>query len=178
MARPVGGPMGGTYGGKGAYLQLYRPPAGKAARGRDETSPRCAELKRKLADAVETAYEEGMRHFICGMARGCDFYFAEAVLDLRRRRPGVTLEAAVPCLSQSEGWSRADRERWRDLLARCDYETLIQEAYTPGCMARRNRYMVDHSALMIAVYDGTAGGTRRTLEYALRQKVPFVDIQP
>ena len=45
-------------------------------------------------------------------------------------------------------------------------------------MQRRNRYMVDHSALMIAVYDGTAGGTRRTLEYALRQKVPFVDIQP
>ncbi len=178
MARPVGGPMEGRMEGKARTCSFTGHRPEKLPWGRDETSPRCAELKRKLADAVETAYEEGMRHFICGMARGCDFYFAEAVLDLRRRRPGVTLEAAVPCLSQSEGWSRADRERWRDLLARCDYETLIQEAYTPGCMQRRNRYMVDHSALMIAVYDGTAGGTRRTLEYALRQKVPFVDIQP
>ena len=56
--------------------------------GWDEEDPRCRRLKEKLRDAVETAYEEGMRHFICGMARGCDFYFAEAVLDLRRPPPG------------------------------------------------------------------------------------------
>lgn len=51
--------------------------------GSDETDPRCAALKEKLRDAVEAAYGEGMRHFICGMARGCDLYFAEAVLALR-----------------------------------------------------------------------------------------------
>ena len=38
--------------------------------------------------------------------------------------------------------------------------------------------MVDHSSLVIAVYDGTDGGTRRTLEYAIAKKVPFVDIHP
>ena len=47
-----------------------------------------------------------------------------------------------------------------------------------GCMQRRNRYMVYHSALIIAVYDGLPGGTRQTLEYAIRQKVDFVDIHP
>ena len=41
--------------------------------GSDETDPRCTALKRKLYDALEAAYDEGMRHFICGMARGCDF---------------------------------------------------------------------------------------------------------
>ena len=30
---------------------------------------------------------------MCGMARGADFYFCEAVLALRENRPGVTLEA-------------------------------------------------------------------------------------
>lgn len=146
--------------------------------GRDEEDVRCLALKAKLRDAVETAYDEGMRHFICGMARGCDFYFAEAVLDLRAHRPGVTLEAAVPCPSQPDSWPPEDRLRWRRLLALSDMETLVQDHYTPGCMLRRNRYMVDHSALVIAVYDGTNGGTRRTLEYALRRKVPFVDIAP
>ena len=48
----------------------------------------------------------------------------------------------------------------------------------PVIMQRRNRYMVDHSALIIAVYDGMPGGTRQTLEYAIRQKVDFVDIHP
>ncbi|MBD5155918.1 MAG: DUF1273 domain-containing protein [Oscillibacter sp.] len=146
--------------------------------GDDETDPRCAALKRKLYDAIESAYDEGMRHFICGMARGCDFYFAEAVIELRRQKGDVSLEAAVPCPTQANSWSETDRARWSSLLAQSDLETLVQDHYTNGCMLRRNRYMVDHSALVIAVYDGTPGGTRRTLEYALRQKVPFVDIPP
>lgn len=146
--------------------------------GMDETDPRCTALKKRLGDVVDSAYESGMRHFICGMARGSDFYFAETVLELRKRHPEVTLEAAIPCASQSSGWRREEQDRWRALVALCDLETLIQEHYDAGCMLRRNRYMVDHSSLVIAVYDGTNGGTRRTLEYAIRQKVPFVDISP
>ena len=54
----------------------------------DEGDPRCLELKARLAGAVEAAYEKGMRHFLCGMARGADFYCCEAALALRERRPG------------------------------------------------------------------------------------------
>ena len=55
---------------------------------------------------------------------------------------------------------------------------MVQDHYSPGCMQRRNRYMVDHSALLIAVYNGQAGGTRQTLEYAIARGVPFLDIRP
>lgn len=146
--------------------------------GKDEADPRCLALKERLREAVVSAYEDGMRHFICGMARGCDLYFAEIVLELRRDRPDVTLEAAVPWPGQSDGWDQVSRERWQRLLAACDRRTVVQQGYDPGCLLRRNRYMVDHSSLVIAVYDGTPGGTCRTLEYAVRQKVPFVDIYP
>ena len=146
--------------------------------GTNESDGRCILLKRKIRDAVEVAYEEGIRHFICGMARGCDFYFAEAVLALRAERPGVTLEAAIPCAEQSVSWSSAHRSRWTAIVEQCDKKTVLREYYTPDCMLRRNRYMVDRSALVIAVYDGSNGGTRRTLEYALTQKIPFVDIDP
>ena len=100
------------------------------------------------------------------------------MLALRARCGGVTLEAAVPCPEQAASWPRRDQTRYQALLAACDFETLVQEHYSPGCMQRRNRYMVDHSALIIAVYDGLPGGTRQTLEYAIRQKVDFVDIHP
>ena len=65
--------------------------------GANENDPRCLRLKADLADAVEAVYEGGVRHFICGMAEGCDIFFGEAVAALRRSRPDVTLEAAVPC---------------------------------------------------------------------------------
>ena len=45
-----------------------------------------------------------------------------------------------------------------------------------GCMQRRNRYMVEHASLPIAVHDGLPGGTRRTIEYALRRGIGIVDI--
>ena len=138
--------------------------------GDDEADPRCRALKRKLADAVEAAYEEGMRHFICGMARGCDLFFAEAVLALRERRGDVTLEAAVPHCAQAASWPPEDRLRRQRILAVCDLETLIQERYSPGCMLRRNRYMVDRSVRLIAVYNGVPkGGTFQTLQYAMKK---------
>ena len=52
---------------------------------------------------------------------------------------------------------------------------MVQHTYTPGCMGRRNRYMVDRSSLLLAVYDGTPrGGTMNTLAYAMRQGVQTV----
>ena len=146
--------------------------------GEDESDPRCLRLKRAIAQAVEDAYVSGCRRFITGMARGGDLYFAEAVLALREARGDVSLEAAVPCPTQADGWPEEDRARWRRLLEACDLEPWVQDHNTPGCLLRRNRYLGDHRALVIAVYDGAGGGTRRTLEYALRQGVPFVDIRP
>ena len=123
----------------------HRP--GKLPWGEDESDLRCIALKAKLRAAVESAIHEGMEHFICGMAEGCDLYFAETVLALKSTYPHITLEAAIPCPSQADGWGEAQKSRYRDILARCDYETMVQQSYTPGCMQRRNRYMVDHASL-------------------------------
>ena len=138
--------------------------------GTNEDDPMCAALKARLAQAVERAYGLGCRHFICGMARGCDLYFAEAVLALREGRPGVTLEGARPCESQADSWPPEERARYQAILDRCDYETLVQHHYDRGCMMRRNRYMVDRAARIIAVYNGEPkGGTAQTLLYAMRR---------
>lgn len=144
--------------------------------GEDESDPRCLALRERIRAAAESAIETGMRHFICGMAEGCDMYFCEELLALRARYPHITLEAAIPCLTQSNSWSEAQQLRYRSLLAQCDVETLIQEKYTNGCMHRRNRYMVDHASLLIAVYGGRGGGAGSTVEYAMRRGVNIVDV--
>lgn len=137
----------------------------------DEEDPRCLALKRRLARELEQAYREGYRHFICGMATGCDMYFAEAVLELREIHPDVSLEAAVPCSSQADEWAEEQRLRYRELLSRCDSRHLVQDKYSPGCMQRRNKYMVDHSSLLLACFAGLPGGTMNTIIYARRSGV-------
>ncbi|HJB69806.1 MAG TPA: DUF1273 domain-containing protein [Candidatus Flavonifractor avistercoris] len=143
----------------------------------DESDPRCLALKERLAAAVEDAYDKGMRHFLCGMARGADFYFCDAVLELRERRSGVTLEAVIPCEEQAARWSERERERWFSLVERCDGETMLQHHYDKGCMLRRNRYLVDHSSMLIAVYDGMLGGTMYTLSYAMKRGLETVILE-
>lgn len=145
----------------------------------NEGDPRCLALKARLAEAVEQAYEQGVRHFLCGMARGADFYFCEAVLALRQRHGSVTLEAVIPCEEQAARWGERDRERYFALVARCDRETVIQRHYDRGCMLRRNRYLVDHAEMLIAVYDGMLGGTMYTIAYAMKQgrEIVTLDVQ-
>ena len=171
---------GGLRRGGEGHLLFYRLPWGTR-----EEDPRCVALKGRIAAALEEEYAAGVRHFISGMARGADLYFAEAVLALKERRPDVLLECARPCESQADRWPEEERARYQSILDRCDYETLVQHRYDRFCMMRRNRYMVeydrfcmmrrnrymvDRSARLLAVYDGEPkGGTAQTLAYALRK---------
>ncbi len=152
----------------------HRP--GKLPWRDNENDERCIALKARLHMVLEKVATEGYTHFICGMAEGCDLYCAEAVLELKKTCPAITLEAAIPCPTQTDGWSAAQRERYARILEQCDLETLVQTSYTRDCMLRRNRYMVDHSSLLIALHDGLPGGTRYTIEYALRHGLGIVDI--
>lgn len=144
----------------------------------NERDKRCVQLRQKLYDVVLALYFSGIFHFVCGMARGSDFYFAEAVLSLRRDYENVTLEAVIPCEEQAKNWSETDRNRYYQLISECDTETLLQSAYTHDCMLRRNRYMVDHACVLVAVFDGTFGGTLHTVNYALRKELEIIELRP
>ena len=139
--------------------------------GSDESDPRCAALKKQILEAVRTAAGEGYDAFLCGMARGCDLYFAEAVLSL-----GLRLEAYLPCPSQTRAWSESDRARQTELLLRCAAVYMVEQSYSPGCMLRRNQKMVDAADFLLTVYDGSPGGTGATVDYAKRLGKPVTGL--
>ena len=145
--------------------------------GMNEDDPRCLALKREIAARLDAVYELGYRRFLCGMAIGCDMYFAEAVLALREKYGDVTLEAAIPFGDQPGRWSQKLRLRYNKLIDSADQVTVLQYGYTPDCMMRRNRYMVDHASLLLACYDGRPGGTMNTILYAERNEVKVLVIE-
>ena len=142
--------------------------------GTQEEDPRCAALKRQIAKAIDRAVEAGAFCFACGMARGCDLYFAEAVLERKTKRPELRLEAWLPCRGQADRWPEADRKRYEGLLSQCDRVIFVEERYSEGCMLRRNRAMLDRAGRLISVYSGSGGGTGQAVRYA-RSKGLLVD---
>ena len=71
--------------------------------GSRETDPRCCALKIQLDRAVRAAWEAGATTFACGLARGCDFYFAEAVLRLQEQRRESPWRPGFPARSSPTG---------------------------------------------------------------------------
>lgn len=138
--------------------------------GENEGDTRCIALKAKMRHTVEELItRRGFRHFISGMAMGVDTYAAELVLLLRRRYPNITLECAIPFNGQANRWYVDAQRRYYDLLDQADRVTVVAPRYYPGCFQRRNRYMVDQSRCVLAVWNGQQGGTGNTVRYARRR---------
>ena len=87
-------------------------------------------------------------------------------------------KCAIACETQAEKWREALRNRYFDIASKCDKETLLQQRYTPDCMHKRNRYMVDQADYIIAVWNGKPSGTGKTVQYAQQQGKPVRVINP
>lgn len=93
--------------------------------GYNEHEESCVKLKAILTDTIEKQItENGVTHFISGMAMGVDTFAAEAVLKLKEKYPQITLECAIPCETQAAKWSENWRERYYGIIARSDRETM------------------------------------------------------
>ena len=127
-------------------------------------------LKKEICAAVA----DGFQTFISGMARGVDLWAAEIVLALRDEGAAVRLICTSPYRGFENRWSREWQARYRRVMERADLVRFICPGYSRDCFQRRNEWMVDHSARVIAVYNGQPSGTRNTIEYAKRCSVPVV----
>ena len=137
--------------------------------GYDETDTRCIALKKSLTEQIVKLVEDGYTDFFSGMAEGVDTWAALAVLALKKENPALKLHCVLPCEGQADRWSASARERYFSVLEQADEVVYVSREYSTDCMLERNRYLVDHAASLLAVYNGERrGGTAMTVRYARR----------
>lgn len=147
--------------------------------GKDETDFRCKGMKERLRKEILCAIQNGYENFICGMALGFDTIVAEMIIELKNEYPNIKLFGAIPCKNQDKLWHKQDKIRYEKLLNQLDGIRCIYDEYIgPECMLERNRYMVNSSSLLIALYDGLGGGTQKTIDYARKQGLKIIIIKP
>ena len=121
-------------------------------------------VKAALRKEIERAIADGFTCFMSGFAEGVDQYFAEIVLEMRRLNPDLELIAVIPYQKRLDNLQK--KKRTYKMLETCADIIVIREEYQPSVYSHRNRYMVEHSDRVIAVYDGREkGGTVGTIRF-------------
>ena len=135
--------------------------------GYDEADARCVALRQTLTKEIVKLIEVGYTDFLSGMAEGADTWAALAVLALKKENPALKLHCVLPCEGQANKWTTSARELYFSILEQADEVVYVSREYREGCMLKCNRYLVDHAACLLAVYNGDwRGGTAMTVRYA------------
>ena len=134
-------------------------------------------ITKDLEKEIRQAAADGLNVFITGMARGVDIWAAQIVLMLRDEGYDVKLMCVCPYEGFERSWNQEWQKAYREILAAADFVKYVCEGYNRTCFQARNEWMVNHSARVIAVFNGEKSGTKNTIDYAMKVGVPVVCIE-
>jgi uncharacterized phage-like protein YoqJ len=109
---------------------------------------------------------------ITGMALGWDTALALAARELH-----IPYIAAVPFVGQQKMWPQESKNLFIDLLATADsIKYVCAPGYAPWKMQKRNEWMVDEADVILALWNGSEGGTGNCIQYAQQKEKKIVNL--
>lgn len=81
-------------------------------------------------------------------------------------------------MEQATAWTENQRDRYFNIAEQCDKETMVQRHYNKWCFQKRNKYMVDKSDVVLAVWNRETSGTGNTVKYANEKNRKVIVINP
>lgn len=127
--------------------------------------------RRVVAFAADMLQHFSPNTVITGMALGWDQAVATACLEL-----SIPFWAYCPCKGQELKWPEESQRRYRDLLAQAAKVLFVEERYSGTCMQRRNEVMVDEGDYVVALWNGSEGGTANCVLYAQTTGKPIFQV--
>lgn len=145
----------------------------------NEVASECVRLKEILEEQIKLLADRGVTDWLSGMAQGVDLWAAETVLGLKKNNSALHLRCILPCEGQEDAWPMSEQERYRSILQQADEVIYVSREYTSDCMLARNCYLVEHSSVLLAVYNGSRrSGTGMTVRCAQKQGREVITIDP
>lgn len=109
---------------------------------------------------------------ITGMALGWDMALAYAA-DAEK----IPFTAAIPFKGQEKMWPEGSQKFYHWLLEKADEVIYVcEEGYAVWKMQKRNEWMVDNCDTVLALWDGSAGGTGNCIVYANKVGKPIINL--
>lgn len=111
---------------------------------------------------------------ISGMAMGVDQWVAQYAVTR-----GIPFHAYVPFKGQEVKWFKETQQKYFTLLKAAQKIIYVCDpGYAAWKMQKRNEAMVDNCDILIAIWDGTSGGTDNCVRYAQSKNKHIIRIDP
>lgn len=145
--------------------------------GYNENTNRSKAVKQKLWSVFE---QHKPKCIVSGMALGVDQWAVEVALEMK-----IPILALIPCAGQEKIWPANSQDKYQDLLLKIiqaggSVEYVSDLPYNPALqqMQKRNQEIVNHCDRLVAIWDGTWGGTGSCVRLAQKAKRPITKIHP
>lgn len=135
-----------------------------------------SEAKKLLSIAIRNALFAGYKTFITGMAPGIDIWAGEVVLAYKKTYPDLHIVCALPYPTFYRNRSKSEQARYMNILSQSDLRHISFPYSDMRSYQSRNMWMVDNSSLLISAFSGEPGGTKNTVDYAIKQNVTVINI--
>lgn len=146
--------------------------------GYNLSHPKYKELSLLMYKFLE---ENNVTHCISGMALGVDTVFAITSIKYRNNNldKKIIVECAIPCRNHTSKWQQEAKLRYLGMLEEADIITKVSNLpYQPWLMQKRNEYMVDKCNKLLAIWNGSKGGTGNCVNYAKKINKDIFIINP
>lgn len=149
-----------------------------------------------LQEDLETHIERNLAVFDVvvghsGLALGGDTIWSKAILAMKDKHPGrVLFHAEIPMMEQSSAWfKQSDIDFWYEQVDRADFKSVYgslegiedkqkRKFLSSKFMNLRNEGMLDHSGVLLALHDGSSGGTGNAVAYAKKTNLVTHTVHP
>ena len=133
------------------------------------------EAEQKLIDfAAAVLQQHQPSTIISGMAIGWDMAVAQAAVRL-----GIPFHAYIPFNGQELKWPDSTRLYYRALMRHAQHIVVCSDGgFTKEVMQKRNVAMVDNCDELVALWNGSSGGTANCLSYAQSIHRPYTNYWP
>ncbi len=124
------------------------------------------ELLKKAKELIENGYT----HFITPMNIGAELDFADIIIFLRDEvypESGITLETVIAHPGLHKEYTGENWMTFIGVFKSSDKKTLISKTPEPDCYEKSQKYAIDNSDAVIAVWDGSReSDVWKAIEYA------------
>jgi len=138
------------------------------------------DMKGPYSDYISGEFDKIIETFkpetgISGLALGVDTLWAVSCL-----YHNIPLIAAVPFEGQEKMWPENSQRVYRQIIEHSETQVVYvcEPGYEGWKMQKRNVWMIDHCDVLVAVFDGSPGGTGNCVKAAEKIKKEIIRIDP